>query len=300
MHLYTKSDDELHYSYETTEETENYLEYNLPSYNFTPQRWDKTFINDADFAIVLMIDDMLKEKKVKSAISQERKWAKSGATKLMKDSDIRQSNIRKYRNAEIYKMVNKDTAEFSNLQKILIKHFCGKYILFSVFCNSPGISLMRHDLIRKLNRIKNNKDNIDEYIGFLASFYEDVKRNNDFHTKKFKESLLYIRAFKNDNFNFIFDKIGEMSDKIYNYLQVHNIKTIEDLNKLLEKINNIDDYFFDKYALDSNTLYILGNFSQPDAVARTLATCYVSPMEVNKNTKSIEKIEKIISEEFKI
>lgn len=82
-----------------------------------------------------------------------------------------------------------------------------------------GILLMRYDLIRKLNRIKNNKDNIDEYIGFLASFYEDVKSNNDFYTKKFKDSLLYIHTFKNDNFNFIIDKIMEMSDKIYNYLQ---------------------------------------------------------------------------------
>lgn len=300
LHLYKSSSDDLHYSYESIDEKDDYLEYNLPSYNFTPQRWYKTFINDADFAIVIMLDDMLKEKKVKSAISQERSLRRKGATKLMTDYDIRKSNITKYRNAEVYKMVNRNTTEFSNLQKIVIKNFCGKYILFSVLCNHPSTQNMTSFLIRKLNNIKNSKNDIDEHITQLANFYEDVKSNDNYYTERFKDSLFYVHSFKNDNLNFIIDKIMEMSDKIYNYLQAQNIKTIDDLNKLLDKITDVNDYFFSKSNLDSTILYCLNNFYSPGGITRELVEYHTSPMQNKKNIESIKKIEKIINSDFKI
>lgn len=303
LHLYIESDDELHY--EDDEYEENYLDYNLPNDNFRFREWVENkniFINDADFAIIIMLDDLLKQNKLRSSISSKRTLSKIGALKLMTDQEVRDFNINKYLQIRISKLINKDTAEFSNLQKLVCKTYCDRYILPSILSipssNDSNMNTLMIILLKIAGNVKgDNTSNIKDAV----AFFKFIDNHNTIYSKRFKTSLELARTIKNEDIKIIIDMIENMSVKIYNYLQKQNIQTIQDLKIILTKINNIGMFFKS----------IEFNIRQVDELRYLLSTLY-SPMEIQENInyfnnnnsykKSIESIkiiEKYIDSDFK-
>jgi hypothetical protein len=303
LHLYTESNDELHYDYND----DSYLTYNLKMDNdFYVYGWDTNniFINDADFAIVVMVDDILKQGKLKSAISDERKLSRSGATKLMSDEEIRNFNINKYINIEISKMINKDTAEFYNLQKIVSKIFNGKYVLFALLSNSDVQSIMSR-LMELLLAIVINVDkgnNSSPFIKEIVYLYRAIIKTNNSYIKKFQDSLEVIKLLiENDDIKIIVDKIESMSNKIYNYLQKQNIQTIEDLKIISVKLDSIRHLFrsneFNINQADE-IRYLISNFYSPNEIQHSIEY-FNKDKSYKKIIESIKIIEKHIDSDFK-
>ena len=109
LHIYKSSNEPLHIvgvKKEVVEKSENPFDFNLPvnrGYNLT--EWGNSSwsidnyksVEKADFAIVLMLDDIIKSVGTKvSNVKKSREESKEGATSLMNDSEIKEANIKRY------------------------------------------------------------------------------------------------------------------------------------------------------------------------------------------------------------
>jgi len=108
LYIYTPSEEPLTVEgYQKTikeEGEENPLDYNLPTNsrfqvgNWFNYDWSINSYEDlkrADFAVVLILEDLFKLKTV-SSINKERKESKEGASKFLSDDTIRRMNIERY------------------------------------------------------------------------------------------------------------------------------------------------------------------------------------------------------------
>ena len=301
LHLYIDSDDKLHYE----DDDDNYLSYNLPNSNdLNVYEWDDIFINDSDFAIVIMVDDLLKKNvPEKSAISDERNLRKRGALKLMSDEMIRDFNINKYLNIQISKLINKDTAEFYDLQKMVSKIYCGKYILPALLglggSNRDNVDTLI-DILKNIaaNVGRDNNTNIKNAI----NLYKHIIKHNNAYSEKFKNVLEFAKeSIKNDDIKIIIDMIERMSNKIYNHLEKQNIQTIEDLRIIFAKLNNIY-YFFKSDDFNVNQvdeiIFLITRLYLPEAIQDNIRY-FNTDKSYKKTIESIKIIEKHINSDFK-
>ena len=155
LHFFRPSENPLAYipnpsatDSQTEQKGENPMNWNLPLDNrFNPSEWyDTSFsiespekVESADFALILMYDDLLNPEEGEpqfqpvSATKKSREESKSGAVAFMSDSEIKKLNYDNY----IKKMVgiygislDSGQEDLISLQRIFNSFLCGRYILF--------------------------------------------------------------------------------------------------------------------------------------------------------------------------
>lgn len=254
LHIYKPSNEPLHIvgvKKEVSKESENSFDFNLPvnrGYNLT--EWGNSswsidnykLVEKADFAIVLMLDDIIKSVETKvSNVKKSREESKEGATSLMSDSEIKEANIKRYLIGLISKMgITTDTSNLQNLQNLVIKSVCGEFAFISIYRETPGFGNL-NSITKSIYNMIGLEDEPDKksYLDKAIEYYQYLNTNSDEYRKIYTDSLEVIKKCNSDQIKEFFDTIMKMGNKIKKYLSSQNIQNIEDLRMIIIKLQSI-------------------------------------------------------------
>lgn len=263
LYKYTEDDTPLDiddYNQETSVEENHYL-YNLPINSYgTLMDWSRyrgentsiynwKDIEDADFCIIIYLDNMLKsEFKKTTAKSEERKELRKGAISLMTEKELRNANIDRYMKKMLNKMgISPEKVDLKNLQKYISSNIIGDYSYFSINRNKPDLNDTKRFTQRILELFRMIKEYGDSGKVEIEDFYNDriVKPyiENNLKSSEYKKSYdngyrKYINAISS-----IKDEKNRKDFKEY-------LETCKDIGVYInryvssQEINSIDDYIF--------------------------------------------------------
>lgn len=255
LHIYTPSNEPLHLVGDKKEveevKVENPFDYNLPvNRHYSLTEWGDTTwsidgyksVEKADFAIVLMVDDIIKSVETKVGdVRKSREESKEGATSLMSDSEIKEANIKRYLLGLISKMgITLDTSNLQNLQKLVIKAVCDEFAFISIYKERPDFDNL-NQIIKNIYNMMSSEDESDKkfYLERSITYYQILNANSDDYRKNFVESLEIIKKSDSNQIKEFFDIVMKIGDKIKKYLLSQNIQSIEDLRMIIVKLKSI-------------------------------------------------------------
>jgi ribosome maturation factor RimP len=255
LHIYTPSNEPLHLVGDKKEvevvKVKSPFDFNLPvNRHYRLVEWGDTTwsidgykpVEKADFAIVLMVDDVIKSVGTKvSNVRKSREESKEGATSLMSDNEIKQANIKRYLLALISKMgITLDTSNLQNLQKMVIKATCGEFAFISIYKERPDFDNL-NQISRDIYNMMDVESESDKkyYLERATSYYQSLSSNSDDYKKNYDESLEVIKKSDNVQIKEFFDVAMKIGDKIKKYLLSQNIQSIEDLRMIIIKLRSI-------------------------------------------------------------
>ena len=254
LHIYKSSNEPLHIvgvKKEVVEKSENPFDFNLPvNRDFNLTEWGNSSwsidnyksVEKADFAIVLMLDDIIKSVGTKvSNVKKSREESKEGATSLMNDSEIKEANIKRYLIGLISKMgITLDTSNLQNLQNLVIKSVCSEFAFISIYRETPGFGNL-NSITKSIYNMIGLEDEPDKkyYLDKAIEYYQYLNTNSDEYRKIYTDSLEVIKKCNSDQIKEFFDTIMKMGNKIKKYLSSQNIQNIEDLRMIIIKLQSI-------------------------------------------------------------
>lgn len=272
LHLFTPSDKELQYS---DDMGDDYSLWNLPiDSSLNLRDWsdiwyirsdinNKKSLNDADFAVVLYYDSIIKTNfEPVSDIRYKRKEARKDATRLMNDKTIRNQNIERYFKKLADNLNMTEEGEFYDLNRLIKKHLASQYTM---------ITLLRGNL---------DINSIDEYIGWIYSAIEDSKNGDKPGVKYYinaiksyyltksiehKELMDSYRGnedyIKNEELKKTFNEVLKIGTRISDYFSNIKLDDIDDLFVAFSKLKSVSDVInSDRVNLSSQIRRITVNF----------------------------------------
>jgi len=282
LHFYTPSDEPLHIEgkkEEEKKETTSPFDFNLPVnryYNLS--EWGQSswsidnykVIENSDFAIVLMISDIIKSVETKvTDVRKSRIESKEGATKLMNNLEIREANIKRYLLALISKMgITTDISNLQNLQKLVLKSVCGDFAFIALYKGRPDFDHL-NTIVKSIYNIMRIDDESDKkyYLDNAIQYYQYLNSSTEDYKKEYAKSLEIIKNSDNENIKEFFNILMGISKKIVEYLLSQNIQSIEDLQMVIAKLKSIgnisNDYMF---RFESVVSSIIGEFQDSSDV----------------------------------
>jgi len=256
LHTYKESDKSLHYKeseiLEDDKEKINVLDFNLPvgrdgligNWSNTRNISSPEEIDKADFGVIFYLDNMLDPDKSEfyetpTDIKKQRSEDRKGATKLLSDSQIKDTNIARYMSKLISKMgIEKDVTDLKDLQKVVLKNLCGEFAFIALYSNRPRLNNITNfsNHIRDLILTKSDGDK-EYYIERAIEVFQTINTESSNFYKKYSDSKKEI--IKNDYHIDIFNKIYEIGNYIYEYFRNIEINTLEDLRMVTFKMTSI-------------------------------------------------------------
>ena len=255
LHIYTPSNEPIHVVGAKKEdeevETKSPFDFNLPltKYYSLAEWGDTTWsidgyksVEKADFAIVLMVDDITQSVGTKvSNVRKSREESKEGATSLMSDSDIKEANIKRYLLGLISKMgITLDTSNLQNLQRLVIKAVCDEFAFIAIYKERPDFDTL-NQITRDIYTMMDVESESDKkyYLERAISYYQSLNSNSNDYKKNYAESLEIIKKSDSEQIKEFFDIAMKIGDKIKKYLLSQNIQSIEDLRMIIIKLRSI-------------------------------------------------------------
>jgi len=291
------------------ESSESVWDFNLPLRNNPPveletwqSKYNETFklAKEANFAIVLYLDDVLIKDISKEEISKERKDMRKDALALMSNEDIKKANVKRYLEKLFDKLgIEKDKQELKNLNSVVKSTILGEYFLMLNF-DSSFISRLT-DFIRALYKVM-SKDDEEYYFSSLVDIFKRIKRNRLDKSTLYTKNIKYIKSLKVDNSDKvneilkIFLKIGKSVSDYFGDKEVNSIEDLKSIQLQLRMILDlsVDDIFY-LSGFMSNLLASLDE--TPRDVERRMLRTY-SDEDYEKDLKKLEKLETIINRDF--
>jgi hypothetical protein len=293
LHIYTPSDEPLHIEGKKEEEKKEItspFDFNLPVnryYNLS--EWGQSswsidnykVIESSDFAIVLMMSDIIKSTETKvSDVRKSREDSREGATKLMDDSNIKEANIKRYLLALIAKMgITKDTSNLQNLQKLVLKAVCGDFAFITIYKSRPDFDHL-NTIIKNIYSMMKTEDESDKkyYLDTAIQYYQYLNSSTEDYRKEYVKSLELIKNCDNESIKEFFNIIMAIGKKIVEYLLSQNIQSVEDLKMVITKLQSIrnisQDYMFrfessvgsimNEFYDSSDVKYYISNYGDRD------------------------------------
>jgi len=312
LHTYKESDKPLHYKeseiLEDDKEKTNVLDFNLPvGRDGSTENWSNSRsisspeeIDKADFGVVFYLDNMLDPDKSEfyetpTDIKKQRSEDRKGATKLLSDSQIKDTNIARYMSKLISKMgIEKDVTELKDLQKVVLKNLCGEFALIALYSNRPRLSNITtfsnhiRDLI--LSTVDDNKE---YYIERAIDVFQTINTESSNYYKKYSDSKKEI--IKNDYHIDIFNKIYEIGNYIYEYFRNIEINTLEDLRMVIFKMTSIINLHNDSnFRIHDRITNIMSEFYDKGDVTYYCDKGRLSDDEEKESMKRLGHIERYI------
>jgi hypothetical protein len=286
---------------------ESVWDFNLPLDGTTLEEWTgrKTQIfnkvsKEANFAIVLFLDDVLVKDISKEEISKERKDMRKDALALMSNEDVKKANVKRYLEKLFDKLgIEKDKQELKNLDSVVKSTILGEYFLMLNF-DSSFISRLT-DFIRALYKVM-SKDDEEYYFSSLVDIFKRIKKKRLDQSTLYTKNIKYIKSLKVDNIDKvneilrIFLKIGKSASDYFNDKEVNSIEDLKSIQLQLRMILDlsVDDIFY-LSGFMSNLLASLDE--TPRDVERRMLRTY-SDEDYEKDIKKLEKLEVIINRDF--
>lgn len=287
----------------SSDDDNNYLNFNLPiDSNGNITEWNKNNIinvNDADFAVILNFDDVLKTNFKKVSLTRaERKSSKEGAIKFMKDEEIKNINIQRYltKNLQLMGIDDVGVNELKNLQKIALKCLCGDYGLVIIYAgDKPNLGYLYsfgRDL-RRLIKSTNIKDK-KAYINNLDSLYRNLSNEQMFVQNEFNKSRNIINSCTNESLKEFFSIFFNCGLKLKNFVKSQSIETIEDLTILEQKLRLINNLFENESFIFRDELSNLICKLKSSVLFNSYLENYCGECNFSPDVKKIKSIEKYI------
>jgi hypothetical protein len=291
------------------ESSESVWDFNLPLRNNPPveletwqSKYNETFklAKEANFAIVLYLDDVLIKDISKEEISKERKDMRKDALALMSNEDIKKANVKRYLEKLFDKLgIEKDKQELKNLNSVVKSTILGEYFLMLNF-DSSFISRLT-DFIRALYKVM-SKDDEEYYFGSLVDIFKRIKKKRLEQSTLYAKNIKYIKSLEVDNSDKvneilkIFLKIGKSVSDYFSDKEVNSIEDLKSIQLQLRMILDlsVDDIFY-LSGFMSNLLASLDE--TPRDVERRMLRTY-SDEDYEKDIKKLEKLEVIINRDF--
>lgn len=300
-----------------TQKTENPMNWNLPlDRGFTQVEWYKTSysiespdkVERADFALVLMYDDLLNpendtpEYVPVSDIKKSREESKSGAVALMSDSEIKKLNYNNY----VKKMIgvygislDSNQQELVSLQRIFNSFLCGQYILFSITTNYPNMSNVT-DFERRVRQLVVSEE-ADAQLNFdrVRRQFEQNKEESKKYNLRFAGSYSRILKEGNEETIRIFTKLLSVSKNMYNSINSKNITTLDDLRILKSKLSSIREFMQDTHEDFSKGMKVIienSHYNDSDVSRGIEYMNDENRVKLDSDIKTIELVEKYVNQ----
>lgn len=309
LHIYTPSDEPIHVVGKRKEEEKkkesNPFDFNLPvNVRFELNEWGETnwsiddykLVEKSDFAIVLMISDVLKS--VETGVGDVKKArieSREGATKLMDDSQIREANIKRYLLALVDKMgIAVDTSNLQNLQKLVIKAICGDFAFIAIKRDRPSFGNLNNIVSNIYNIIESNTEADKKYyLDRSILYYERLSNNTENIMKLYIKSLEAIESSNNKEIKDFFNIAIGIGNKIKKYLLSQNIQSIEDLQMIITKLESIRNISYQKmFTFDGVISSIIESFEDTSDVEYYIKE--YGNRDISKEMKNIKNLDRYV------
>jgi hypothetical protein len=291
------------------EPSESVWDFNLPLKNNPPielETWQGKYnetlklAKEANFAIVLYLDDVLVKDISKEEISKERKDIRKDALALMSNEDIKKANVKRYLEKLFYTLgIQKDKQELKNLNSVVKSTILGEYFLMLNY-DSSFISRLT-DFIRALYKLMSKEDE-EYYFSSLVDMFKKIKKRRLDQSTLYARNIKYIKSLKVDNsdkVDEVLKRVLKIGKSVSNYFNNKEVNSIEDLKSVQLQLRMIldlsqDDIFF-LSGFMSNLLAVLDE-NASDVTRRIIRT--YSDEDYEKDLKKLEKLETIIMRDF--
>jgi len=291
------------------EPSESVWDFNLPLKNNPPvklETWKSKYnetlklAKEANFAIVLYLDDVLVKDISKEEISKERVDMRKDALALMSNEDVRKANVKRYLEKLFYTLgIEKDKQELKNLNGVVKSTILGEYFLMLNY-DSSFISRLT-DFIRALYKLMSKEDE-EYYFSSLVDMFKKIKKRRLDQSTLYTRNIKYIKSLKVDNsdkVDEVLKRVLKIGKSVSDYFNDKEVSTIEDLKSVQLQLRMIldlsqDDIFF-LSGFMSNLLAVLDENTSD--IERRIIRNY-SDVDYEKDLKKLEKLETIIMRDF--
>lgn len=310
IHIYTPSENPLKISENKEEEP---LMWNLPIITdhlsgkgkFRVERWNKygdsiskEGLKSSDFAVVILLDNVLKSNKSSmSKTKEERTNLKSGAVKLMSDDEIRNANIKRYMDKIVSDIVDGDLNELKNIKKLLFKSYVSDYAFISILLNRPDIGYINKIISNIYYLLKG--DDKELRLERIKKLYKD---SSNVYSNSLKEFKMCMDLVKNSNelpeLNEFFTIIEEINLIIKKFIDREEVKSIEDITMVQIRLKSIRELTEDdNFRLISYLKDIIYNFNDIDNLSYYLKRYSYhtqGPSEKGRIEEDIKRIKNVL------
>ena len=304
LHHYYVSNTPLDYAEKTIPLGENPLEWNLPLRNNNKlSSWnagtsiDKKSIEEADFCVVINLDNLLKKTSdgVKD-IRLKREEEKKGAIKLLSDEDLKNINIKNYITKIVGLMnIKIDAKEVNDLQKIMKRFLKGKFSFITIYKNKPSVDVL-NSICNDIKYLLSPDNDEKAYtLDRITDNVERISSTNYISPLMESEKILKVSESQSKNFSEVFEKIYEIGRLIEIALTNQNINTYGELKTNVYLINSIKSITTDyEIGLSDKLRRILNGFDSPGDLEFYLSRWNYSESEKLDDLERLTIIEKYI------
>ncbi len=297
------------------EEKESVWDFNLPLYNNHPinlEIWQHKYketlslAKDANFAIILYLDDVLVKDLSTEEISKERKESRKDSLALIKNEDIKKENIKRYLEKLFDRLgIQKDKQELKNLNTIVKSAIVGKYFLLSTY-SSYFISKLI-DFITSLYKVMSKYDE-QYYFSNLVEIFKKIKSKSLEENSNYSTNIKYLKSLNRNKIEI--NNVNKMNDILEIILRIgksvsdefsdREINTIEDLKSVQLQLRLISDLSQDDiFKLSSFPYNILDSLR----MSKQDVEYYINRVTYNDDNfqsdiKKLNNLEKLINKDF--
>jgi hypothetical protein len=292
------------------ENLESVWDFNLPLRNNPPveletwqSKYNETFklAKEANFAIVLYLDDVLVKDISKEEISKERKDSRKDALALMNNEDIKRENVKRYLEKLFDKLgIEKDKQDLKNLNSVVKSTILGEFFYLTNY-SSSFISRLT-DFITSLYKVM-SKDDEEYYFSNLVDIFKRIKNKRLEDSSAYSTNIKYLKSSKeinSDKVNDVLKIVLRIGKSVSDHFNDKEINTIEDLKSTQLQLRMFSDLFQDDIfylsGFMSNLLSSL-DYRTTSEAERGLKRTY-SDKDYEKDLKKLEKLEATLNKDF--
>jgi hypothetical protein len=292
------------------ENLESVWDFNLPLRNNPPveletwqSKYNETFklAKEANFAIVLYLDDVLVKDISREEISKERKDSRKDALALMNNEDIKRENVKRYLEKLFDKLgIEKDKQDLKNLNSVVKSTILGEFFYLTNY-SSSFISRLT-DFITSLYKVM-SKDDEEYYFSNLFETFKRIKNKRLEDSSAYSTNIKYLKSSKeinSDKVNDVLKIVLRIGKSVSDHFNDKEINTIEDLKSTQLQLRMLSDLFQDDIfylsGFMSNLLSSL-DYRTTSEAERGLKRTY-SDKDYEKDLKKLEKLEATLNKDF--
>jgi hypothetical protein len=303
LHLYTKNNRQLRQEtkVDKVKHKANLGDFNKPLDSYgNIQDWTIhnqgmiESIEESDFAIIVYMSKLLSIPS-RNIIQSSRRDARQGATALMSNNEIKQININNYTTKLVAKYgLNKDTEDFSKLNKFVNNIMCNKFVMFNLYLDNTIGSL--NSLINQLYSLV-NEDDKEHYFNNVLSVFKNSRDRTANYSELYRTNYNLILNSGDENLITIIKRFLSLGEKINNYIESVDIENIHDIIMVKYKLKAIQGFISDsKNKLATPYNDVINTFDEGGrSMSRYITYCDGATDEFETSMEKLDIIEKFIN-----
>lgn len=227
-------------------------DFNVPLMGEWTSRDDVSNYENADFAIVLKLNDVVKKSDLEKT-RDNRKEARREATAFLSNDEARQINLKRYLTTLYNRLNITSDNDFKNINSVLLSSICrNKFLLYS---KNDYLTNRLGNFISSINRLLSNNREDEQYKEYLVNeiklYYDHIRKSEQTLNTRFSTNIALAENMSVDKtvsqFLDIVNRMIKIGDYVTEYYKSYDIKTVEDIQMEYTRLKSIENI------MDSNT-----------------------------------------------